>query len=164
MSAEGVAQMSQLTELRKMRLRREEEARQAASNELVRTQRAHQAAIEAVTHADAEYTDKVAHTYRRFNRGGVSAMNMVGAMRDFDVVKEKVRQLERVVEAKEKDVDRADASLREAQGRVRKAEMKVDVSDTLHRKQKEALNLTREIVMEDETDEITLLRKSGIGV
>jgi hypothetical protein len=164
MSAGGAAQMSQLTDLRKIRLRREEESRQQARRELARTQDLHQAAVVAATDAQAEYKSKVAQTYERLNRGGVSAMAMVGAMRDFDVTKEKVGQLDQAVDARQADVDRADASLRESQGRVRRAEMKVDVSSTLYRQQLDALNLTREMVAEDETDELAVLRKTPSGV
>lgn len=164
MSANGAAQMSQLIELRQIRLRREEEARLRATKELTRTQTAHQAAVAAVSKADDEYKKKVEQTYRRFNKGGVSAMNMMGAMRDFDLVKEKVRELDHVVVARQNDVDIASTSLYESQVRVRKAEMKVDVSSTLHRNQKDALQLMREIVMEDETDELALLRTARVGV
>jgi hypothetical protein len=164
MMAHGLAQISQLTDLRKLRLRREEQARQIASAEVTSAQRAHRSAIDAAASADHEYKIKVAQTYQRLNRGGISAMNMVGAMGDFNVFKQRVRDLDRVVDARQKDVDRADAALRESQERVRKAEMKVDVSTTFHREQKEAQNLMAEIIIEDETDELALLRKAPLGV
>jgi hypothetical protein len=164
MSEQGAKQLSELTELRKLRLRREETMRQSAREKVAQAQHAHQCAVMAVDEADVEYKTKVAHTYERLSRGGVSAMSLVGALRDCDVTKEKVTQLNRVVDVRVKDVDKAHVVLSDAQARVRKAEMKIDVSKTLHEKQIAAINVSREIIMEDETDEIVLLRRRAVSV
>jgi hypothetical protein len=164
MSEQGAKQLTELTELRKLRLRREETARQSATEKVAQAKHAHQCAVTAVNEADVEYETKVAHTYERLMRGGVSAMSLVGALRDCDFTKEKVAQLNRVVDVKVKDVDKAHVVLCDAQARVRNAEMKVDVSKTLREKQITAINVSREIIMEDETDEIVLLRRRALSV